>query len=141
MSLFFFFKQKTAYEVRISDWSSDVCSSDLLPTPRPTLFINTRIQPVAPYHADARRNHAAITPREARRTDRLALLRQRQDRGDARRLARGQLCRAMLEISLRARLDALGADTRLGELVRAHVCTPAHNAHLVCRLLLEKKKK
>src|SRR3546814_6994517 len=27
--LFFYFKQKTAYEVRISDWSSDVCSSDL----------------------------------------------------------------------------------------------------------------
>src|SRR3546814_7148427 len=26
---FFFFKQKTAYELRISDWSSDVCSSDL----------------------------------------------------------------------------------------------------------------
>src|SRR3546814_16085580 len=31
--LFFFFKQKTAYELRISDWSSDVCSSDL-----PVLF-------------------------------------------------------------------------------------------------------
>src|SRR3546814_6900504 len=37
---FFFFKQKTAYEMRISDWSSDVCSSDLqiarqcLPAPR-----------------------------------------------------------------------------------------------------------
>src|SRR3546814_2472858 len=30
LSLFFFFKQKTAYEMRISDWSSDVCSSDLL---------------------------------------------------------------------------------------------------------------
>src|SRR3546814_3349232 len=30
---FFFFKQKTAYEMRISDWSSDVCSSDL-PTKR-----------------------------------------------------------------------------------------------------------
>src|SRR3546814_10717414 len=28
--MFFFFKQKTAYEMRISDWSSDVCSSDLL---------------------------------------------------------------------------------------------------------------
>src|SRR3546814_9912274 len=27
--MFFFFKQKTAYELRISDWSSDVCSSDL----------------------------------------------------------------------------------------------------------------
>src|SRR3546814_2671125 len=29
---FFFFKQKTAYEMRISDWSSDVCSSDLITT-------------------------------------------------------------------------------------------------------------
>src|SRR3546814_10801074 len=29
---FFFFKQKTAYEMRISDWSSDVCSSDLIVT-------------------------------------------------------------------------------------------------------------
>src|SRR3546814_16323712 len=31
--LFFFFKQKTAYEMRISDWSSDVCSSDLAEQP------------------------------------------------------------------------------------------------------------
>src|SRR3546814_9424737 len=31
---FFFFKQKTAYEMRISDWSSDVCSSDLTGDPR-----------------------------------------------------------------------------------------------------------
>src|SRR3546814_15375742 len=30
MLLVFFFKQKTAYEMRISDWSSDVCSSDLV---------------------------------------------------------------------------------------------------------------
>src|SRR3546814_10352517 len=30
---FFFFKQKTAYEMRISDWSSDVCSSDLFVKP------------------------------------------------------------------------------------------------------------
>src|SRR3546814_9234918 len=30
MCSIFFFKQKTAYEMRISDWSSDVCSSDLL---------------------------------------------------------------------------------------------------------------
>src|SRR3546814_1091610 len=33
---FFFFKQKTAYEMRISDWSSDVCSSDLSAAPRGT---------------------------------------------------------------------------------------------------------
>src|SRR3546814_10077417 len=31
---FFFVKQKTAYEMRIIDWSSDVCSSDLAPDPR-----------------------------------------------------------------------------------------------------------
>src|SRR3546814_4447548 len=30
VSIVFFFKQKTAYEMRISDWSSDVCSSDLV---------------------------------------------------------------------------------------------------------------
>src|SRR3546814_6482760 len=33
----FFFKQKTAYGMRISDWSSDVCSSDLLVSSRPTI--------------------------------------------------------------------------------------------------------
>src|SRR3546814_2461856 len=32
LTVFFFFKQKTAYEMRISDWSSDVCSSDLTAT-------------------------------------------------------------------------------------------------------------
>src|SRR3546814_6855378 len=32
---FFFFKQKTAYDMRISDWSSDVCSSDLSGGDRP----------------------------------------------------------------------------------------------------------
>src|SRR3546814_2391422 len=35
MGQFFFFKQKTAYDVRISDWSSDVCSSDLPGNGRP----------------------------------------------------------------------------------------------------------
>src|SRR3546814_1647908 len=35
LSLLFFFKQKTAYEMRISDWSSDVCSSDLFDTEGP----------------------------------------------------------------------------------------------------------
>src|SRR3546814_18943460 len=38
--MFFFFKQKTAYEMRISDWSSDVCSSDL------SAFVET-VRPVA----------------------------------------------------------------------------------------------
>src|SRR3546814_6670908 len=39
--LFFFFKQKTAYEVRISDWSSDVCSSDLREDHRLTVLKST----------------------------------------------------------------------------------------------------
>src|SRR3546814_3070526 len=43
---FFFFKQKTAYEMRISDWSSDVCSSDLTapcvtPCPNHGVFVPT----------------------------------------------------------------------------------------------------
>src|SRR3546814_5081231 len=38
--LFFFFKQKTAYYMRISDWSSDVCSSDLIEKPgEPTPYV------------------------------------------------------------------------------------------------------
>src|SRR3546814_4230422 len=46
---FFFFKQKTAYEMRISDWSSDVCSSDL--------FTNRHISIVDTYgKADISRN-------------------------------------------------------------------------------------
>src|SRR3546814_10250109 len=42
--MFFFFKQKTAYEMRISDWSSDVCSSDL-----PALVLNADYTPLSYY--------------------------------------------------------------------------------------------
>src|SRR3546814_7121898 len=42
---FFFFKQKTAYEMRISDWSSDVCSSDLLAVPGFTAAQRFRLAP------------------------------------------------------------------------------------------------
>src|SRR3546814_9243888 len=38
--LVFFFKQKTAYEMRISDWSSDVCSSDLFDPDEPDFISN-----------------------------------------------------------------------------------------------------
>src|SRR3546814_3609843 len=41
-----FFKQKTAYEIRISDWSSDVCSSDLLLRPCPLGCVALRVEPV-----------------------------------------------------------------------------------------------
>src|SRR3546814_5420007 len=53
---FFFFKQKTAYEMRISDWSSDVCSSDLLQNKRELMDelakirrVLGRLNPAAPH--------------------------------------------------------------------------------------------
>src|SRR3546814_5506951 len=45
--LFFFFKQKTAYEMRISDWSSDVCSSDLTVLQGGTAVVAKRLGNVA----------------------------------------------------------------------------------------------
>src|SRR3546814_10829001 len=44
---FFFFKQKTAYEMRMSDWSSDVCSSDLGDSAL-AIFCSTPVAPEAP---------------------------------------------------------------------------------------------
>src|SRR3546814_1808941 len=52
----FFFKQKTAYEMRISDWSSDVCSSDLLTSP----LAPPMIPVVAIHHS---RTHLTPLPR------------------------------------------------------------------------------
>src|SRR3546814_19418274 len=45
MYIFFVSKQKTAYDMRISDWSSDVCSSDL--TPEGSIFDGRHIQDIA----------------------------------------------------------------------------------------------
>src|SRR3546814_9917161 len=45
---FFFFKQKTAYEMRISDWSSDVCSSDLINNAASIGSLNTMIGRAGP---------------------------------------------------------------------------------------------
>src|SRR3546814_6599136 len=45
LTFFFFFKQKTAYDMRISDWSSDVCSSDLVCVQRSAEAISARRKP------------------------------------------------------------------------------------------------
>src|SRR3546814_20639714 len=70
--LFFFFKQKTAYEMRISDWSSDVCSSDLAAGRAPSRRLDAggdryrghvfwyRSEPVVAGHGVARRPAGAI---------------------------------------------------------------------------------
>src|SRR3546814_10582202 len=59
----FFFKQKTAYEMRISDWSSDVCSSDLPEEPGQPPRIWPRPARSAPQGQDVGLRHPA--PREA----------------------------------------------------------------------------
>src|SRR3546814_8262085 len=59
---FFFFKQKTAYEMRISDWSSDVCSSDLNPAHgpqnRPPRFVQCSCR--SPFFCSGRLSNPAI---------------------------------------------------------------------------------
>src|SRR3546814_4364527 len=59
MLVVFFFKQKTAYEMRISDWSSDVCSSDLRAAGRralldPAVRLCVRPEPAGRLPADQR---------------------------------------------------------------------------------------
>src|SRR3546814_5357596 len=77
MLYFFFFKQQTAYEVRISDWSSDVCSSDLNPDPmarsrRRSLAFGTGT-PTWGVHAPRYRNLRRCQPRTTRPCDAAAL--------------------------------------------------------------------
>src|SRR3546814_4139474 len=72
MCVFFFFKQKTAYEMRISDWSSDVCSSDL----RDGMLLATKggIIPGVPYDSSAPYLASAIDASLRRlRTERVEL--------------------------------------------------------------------
>src|SRR3546814_10177276 len=63
MYVIFFFKQKTAYEMRISDWSSDVCSSDLLATLGTPTFTSQFNQGDWYYVARDSRNLAYNNPR------------------------------------------------------------------------------
>src|SRR3546814_4455947 len=63
---FFFFKQKTAYEMRISDWSSDVCSSDL---PGSVEYLVRRRHRAQPHHAGLDpRNRRGHDPHQRRRS-------------------------------------------------------------------------
>src|SRR3546814_7305891 len=62
---FFFFKQKTAYEMRISDWSSDVCSSDL---PAMRLFV-IKLRRIAHVSLEVRRTPVLRNLRQIGRSD------------------------------------------------------------------------
>src|SRR3546814_18373312 len=100
--LFFFFKQKTAYEMRISDWSSDVCSSDLdLWAPRERGDLRRRLEPdLRAGRLRARLLHPGAGHRGALQGERLLRARGRAgpavERPGARhRLACGRRCRAV----------------------------------------------
>src|SRR3546814_7514522 len=103
--------------MRISDWSSDVCSSDLDAAGHrldQVFDVALLLRPIRRV-IGARRIHGS----ESRRVD----VRRRDDT-------------VQLENPAHHRPDAV----RPEEIGRAHVWTPVPNAHLVCRLLLEKQK-
>src|SRR3546814_9256035 len=112
----FFFKQKTAYEMRISDWSSDVCSSDL-PTPAP---------PASLHSASDRDRRAPSAPNSVDPS--LELLRLCVRRGIGIRF-NFATSRHIDQTSLTLQPSLNGMSK--AEIGRAHVRTPVTNAHIV----------
>src|SRR3546814_18996106 len=100
--MFFFFKQKTAYEMRISDWSSDVCSSDLLrPLPR-----------IGGAERRLGEDIVVIFVDDRALDDRRAVVQQRGN--DAARVELSVFRRVMLELANVQRMPFLG-ETLLGQ--------------------------
>src|SRR3546814_1047206 len=128
--LVFFFKKKTAYEMRISDWSSDVCSSDLVD---------------GVHHVDQRADldvDAGLLCHLAPRGRRDALAQTLPATGQRPLALARRLAATDQQDAVALEDDDADADERaVGKIGRAHVCTPVTNAHLVCRLLPEKKNK
>src|SRR3546814_5824535 len=95
--MFFFFKQKTAYEMRISDWSSDVCSSDLgilhcrkwQALPRTDRRGRQMTGPVLEWAASGRPRLAAAQGGGSSSVGRAVRLRARKDRSEERRVGKG----------------------------------------------------
>src|SRR3546814_3681952 len=86
---FFFFKQKTAYEMRISDWSSDVCSSDLRSGKQSTRVFRARPEAASTSHTERSERTIAPGPSTSKRRTSSAiaqrLLRRRLAHADAHR--------------------------------------------------------
>src|SRR3546814_9052115 len=125
-----FFKQKTAYEMRISDWSSDVCSSDLVADLADVGFGDTALT----YTAGAL---------EAPSASRLSLsLPVRAEQypavGPGGRWVRSLLPEGRA-LAWAVQHFGIPEDDRY-EIGRAHVRTPVTNAQLVCSLLLAQIK-
>src|SRR3546814_3014413 len=148
--MIFFFKQKTAYEMRISDWSTDVCSSDLVRAVdvqhsrwdchlerdaqgRAAIRLGLRL--VRGFNIEA--GHRIVQARlqeafvniddlsrraalDARELERLA-------GADALQALAGHRFQARWQTRGHARLDGVLANTE--QIGRANVCTPVTNAH------------
>src|SRR3546814_4964183 len=121
LTLFFFFKQKTAYEMRISDWSSDVCSSDLAGE---TVEVAAAIRQGGG-EMDAAREGAGELGKAG---------------GDGVDLVLGRHRHEDLAVAMRQHVVDGQAALPLRRSEEHTSEPPVTNAHLVCRLLLEQKK-
>src|SRR3546814_8423462 len=134
-SIIVFFKQKTAYEMRISDWSSDVCSSDLSSVPRVTGSIRRMSEryfgfPALVVEPGVRTGLTVLydNPKEVG-ADRIA------DAVAAFDLYRGPTI--VVDLGTATTFEAITSKGDYLENGSAHVRTPVTNTHLVCRYLPE----
>src|SRR3546814_6651689 len=104
--------------MRISDWSSDVCSSDL-----GALQVLARIVGVAAEPVSVGVDHALG----------------RVEQALASRIVASPAQQGTHRVLGLPAADAVALFVSVGQIGRAHVCTPVPNAHPVCRLLLAKK--
>src|SRR3546814_10242890 len=130
----FFFKQKTAYEMRISDWSSDVCSSDLCAIGFLEAIANQADDEVVGYEPACVHDFLGFNAQGRLCLDRSAQHVARRDLRDTESFG---------DVGCLSAFSGAGwaeQNQTHGSIGRAHVCTPVPNAPLVCRLLLETQK-
>src|SRR3546814_4278086 len=118
--------------MRISDWSSDVCSSDLVSTPELV---------VASCRAGAIGSFPSINARTPGLFDDwMTRIAGELDAARAAGETPAPMAVNLLTHDSNPRFEPDFAIVRKWEIGRAHVCTPVPNANIVCRLLLETKK-
>src|SRR3546814_8290213 len=130
MCVFFFFKQKTAYEMRISDWSSDVFSSDLGrdvdPFERIVNAVEMRREEIARAGTELIDEEGAARTQDAVRRG-----------GDGRADTGGQRREGQPRQDIIGLFEAMRADEQNG---RGHVGTPVTNTQPVSRTRTDKNK-
>src|SRR3546814_3119292 len=123
--------------MRISDWSSDVCSSDLhfslTPEWSDECYVNHSFAPSALWHLGFIFALRDLAPGDEVTMDYRYVI------GDGERMPFADSVTGREIVGL-PWPDALRGSSSQLQIGRAHVCTPGTNAHLVCRLLPEKKK-